>query len=66
MVIPVKELLQLSKDHGNGPLSFYYNAQGHSEGRALASFQVGGKTTASLIKGRAFLRKTLSIGVTPS
>jgi hypothetical protein len=50
MVIPVKELLQLSKDHGNEPLSFYYNAQGHSEGRALASFQVGGKTTASLIK----------------
>ena len=40
MVIPVKELLQLSKDHGNEPLSFYYNAQGYPEGQPLASFRV--------------------------
>jgi len=37
MKIPVKELLQLSKEHPNNALSLYYMAQGRSEGQPLAS-----------------------------
>jgi hypothetical protein len=43
MIIPVKELLQLEKDHGS--LSLYYTSQELPESRVLASFTVSEKST---------------------
>lgn len=38
MTIPVKELLQLAKDHAGESLTFYYTAQGRPDGQALAVY----------------------------
>jgi hypothetical protein len=43
MIIPVKELLQLERDHGS--LSLYYSSQELPESRVLASFTVSEKST---------------------
>jgi hypothetical protein len=43
MIIPVKELLQLEKDHGS--LSLYYTSEELPESRVLASFTVSDKNT---------------------
>jgi hypothetical protein len=48
MTIPVKELLQLAKDHSGETLSFYYRAQGRPDGQVLASYLVD-KATALLM-----------------
>lgn len=44
MVIPVKELLQLTKKNGY-VLGFYYTAQGMPEARLLTSLQIDGQHT---------------------
>lgn len=43
MTIPVKELLQLEKQHGNAPLSLVYTADGHTQDQKLTSLKIGEK-----------------------
>jgi hypothetical protein len=56
MTIPVKELLQLAKDHPGDALSFYYMAQGRPDGQVLASYRVD-KATAWLMPQRLPFRQ---------
>jgi hypothetical protein len=56
MTIPVKELLQLSKDHSGEALSVYYTAQGRSDGQVLASYRID-KVTAWLMPQRSPFRQ---------
>ena len=60
MTIPVKELLQLAKDHPGEALSFYYMAQGRPDGQVLASYLVD-KTTALLMPRISPLRQRLHL-----